>query len=112
MREKNVSNAFRDEDVRFSARERGIWLRSGETPRLLLLRNCVGDAGEERSSFHCVGSRDITTLTFTLSSTPPTEITFSKGILPYIRTGKTASQRFHLFQRELQALGFTTYDLS
>ena len=107
-----MKNAFRDCDIRFSAKDGGIWLRDGAHPRLLPLKDCLSDMGKGDASSRCVGSRDITKLTFTLSSNPPTEITFSKGLRAYIRTRKTAAKRFHLFQKAIQSSGFTTFDLS
>lgn len=107
-----MNNAIRDCDIRFSAKDGGIWLYNDAHPRLLLLKDCLSDISTKDTSFKCVGSRDVTKLAFTLFSNPPTEITFSKGFWTYIRTGKNAAKRFHLFQKDIQALGYTTYDLS
>lgn len=105
---------FRDISMRFSSTEAGIWLGTKDKRWFLPLRDCLNpiNAQQESISRKCVGSRDITKLTFTFSSTPPVQIVFEKGLLAYIRTGKTAAQRFHILQKELQSLGYCTYDLS
>ena len=110
-----MNNEFRDVNIRFSTTEAGIWLSSQRNkPRLLLLSDCLAPTSlmQKKNSNKCVGSRDITKLIFTLSSTPPINIIFVKGIWAYIRTGKTAIQRFHDMQKKLQPLGYSTYDLS
>lgn len=112
MERQIMRNLFRDCDILFSAKDGGIWLHDNKQARLLRLENCLTNTGKTDNNSKCVGSCDITKLTFTLFSTPQTIITFSKGILPYIRTKKTAVERFHSFKRDIQSLGFTTYDLS
>ncbi len=108
-----MCRAYRDTDVRLSAGEGGLWLgRPGEA-RFLLLKDCVSSArGLEGASPGCVGVRDITRLTMTLDAAPPVRIVFVKGVRAFVRTGKTAARRFLQLQRELNALGYTTYDLS
>ena len=109
-----MCHVFRDVDVRFSAREGGFWLHNKGDACFLLLKDCItpGNAQHGRNSHKGVGTRDITKLTYTFYSTPPIRIVFAKGILSYIRTGKTATQRFLQIQKELNSLGYHTYDLS
>ena len=108
-----VCMVYRDTDVRLSAGECGLWLcRPGEA-RFLPLKDCVSSArGREEVSPRCVGARDITRLTMTLDAAPAVRIVFVKGIRAFVRTGRTAARRFLQLQRELNALGYTTYDLS
>ena len=104
---------FRDIDVRFSARDGGIWLHHKGETNFLLLKDCVHSTNlQGRNSHNGIGTRDITKLTFTFYSTPSIRIVFTKGILSYIRTGKTATQRFHQLQNNLLSLGYCTFDLS
>lgn len=109
-RGESMCNVFRDADVRLSAHERGIWLCDHGKCRLLPLKDCLKES--DGGSSQCVGSRNVLELAVTLSSHPPTKIIFAKGLLPFIRTGKTAAERFHQFQKGIQSLGFTTFDLS
>lgn len=104
---------FRDIDVRFSASEGGIWLHNQGETRFLALKDCISSANQQGGQSHkSVGTRDITKLTCTFYSTPSIRIVFAKGILSYIRTGKTAAQRFHQLQNDLNSLGYCTYDCS
>lgn len=107
-----MKSTLRDCDIRFSAKDGGIWLLKDARPRFLPLTDCLFDRSHADCPSNCVGSRDIKRLTFTLFSNPPTEITFSKSIWASIRTGKSAAKRFHMLQKEIQSVGFTTYDLS
>ena len=108
-----MSYVFRDTDMLFSAEERGIWLHAEEKDSLLLLVDCIpADCHQGKESRKSVGTRDVTKLIFTFFSTPPVCIVFAKGILPYIRTGKTAAQRFHQLQNDINAIGYCTLDLS
>lgn len=104
---------FRDTDVRFSQKEGGIWLHGKDETRFLMLKDCVSKAHPQEGKPHIsVGTRDVTKLMFTFYSKPPVSIVFVKGILSYIRTGKTAAERFHQLQKDLNSLGYQTYDLS
>ena len=109
-----MHQVFRDIDVHFCATEKGIGLCSKETKSFLLLRSCVALANSQHANNtnNCVGSRDITNLSFTFYSSPPVQIIFTKGIPSYILTGKTAIQRFHLMEKKLNSFGYHTRDLS
>ena len=101
-----------DTDIVFSVEDGGIWINHNGKQWLLELTDCIDNMHEAKYSSGCVGCRDITKLQFILSSSPPTEIRFLKGILPFLRTKKTVAQRFYLLQKSIQSLEYTTYDLS
>lgn len=101
-----MERIIRDINLRLSEEAHGIWVKIHGKESLLRFKDCCADGSK------CVGSRDITQMYLIFSSDPPIKIVFHRGFLAYLRTGKTAVQRFHALERFIRRMGYTTFDLS
>ena len=101
-----MERIIRDINLHFSEEEHGIWLKIHGKQSLLRFKDCCAIRSKS------VGSRNITQMYLIFSSEPPIKIVFQRGFLAYLRTGKTAVQRFHALERFILRMGYTTYDLS
>ena len=92
----------------------GITLESNKQEIYISLEDCVKnfDLEIEKGYYKCVGTRDITTLTFSFYTQPKTNVVFKKSFLKDIILGRSAINKFLDLQKAIIEVGYTTYDLS
>lgn len=92
----------------------GMTLESGNKKIYISFDDCVKNFSlEEGKEFcKCVGTRDITTLTFTLYTQPKTSVVFKRSFLKDLIAGESAVSKFLKMQKAIVDAGYTSYDLS
>lgn len=105
---------IKDTAVKYDGDQTGITFRMKNEEVKVSFSDCIKNFANEYNakSRTGVGTTDITKHTIILYTVPHTRIIFTKGLLPYLLTGKTANERFLQFQNMINRLGYTTYDLS
>lgn len=73
-------------------------------------KNYAADNSIEIST--CVGTRDVTALSFIFYTTPKVKVLFKKHFIKELIPGMSAFNKFRQMQKIITQLGYTSYDLS